>query len=112
MRGLPGRSADRGSAAMSAATGVAGPGRDGRVPWADVVMSAVAAVSWALIGMAGTAALGLHLLDADTAGSLAPMAAAVVALAVGGSVTPTGTCRCSGCPGPRRRRRSTWCRWA
>ncbi|MGA5525199.1 streptophobe family protein [Streptomyces pseudogriseolus] len=75
---------------MSAATGVAGPGRDGRVPWADVVMSAVAAVSWALIGMAGTAALGLHLLDADTAGSLAPMAAAVVALAVGGSVTPTG----------------------
>ncbi|MFZ4187325.1 streptophobe family protein [Streptomyces pseudogriseolus] len=75
---------------MSAATGVAGPGRDGRVPWADVLMSAVAAVSWALIGMAGTAALGLHLLDADTAGSLAPMAAAVVALAVGGSVTPTG----------------------
>ncbi|MEV5236613.1 streptophobe family protein [Streptomyces pseudogriseolus] len=53
-------------------------------------MSAVATVSWALIGMAGTAALGLHLLDADTAGSLAPMAAAVVALAVGGSVTPTG----------------------
>lgn len=75
---------------MSAATGVAGPGRDGRVPWADVVMSAVAAVSWALIGMAGTAALGLHLLGADAAGSLAPMAAAVVALAVGGSVTPTG----------------------
>ncbi|MDT6988025.1 streptophobe family protein [Streptomyces lusitanus] len=75
---------------MSAATGVAGPGRESRVPWADVVMSAVAAVSWALIGMAGTAALGLHLLDADSAGSLAPMAAAVVALAVGGSVTPTG----------------------
>ncbi|MET8896631.1 streptophobe family protein [Streptomyces albogriseolus] len=75
---------------MSTATGSAGPGRDAGVPWADVVMSAVAAVSWALIGMAGTAALGLHLLDADTAGSLAPMAAAVVALAVGGSVTPTG----------------------
>ncbi|MFH9179479.1 streptophobe family protein [Streptomyces albogriseolus] len=75
---------------MSTATGSAGPGRDTGVPWADVVMSAVAAVSWALIGMAGTAALGLHLLDADTAGSLAPMTAAVVALAVGGSVTPTG----------------------
>ncbi|MCP8712760.1 streptophobe family protein, partial [Streptomyces sp. AC04842] len=74
---------------MSTATG-AGPGRDSGVPWADVVMSAVAAVSWALIGMAGTAALGLHLLDADTAGALGPMAAAVVALAVGGSVTPTG----------------------
>ncbi|MEV5919626.1 streptophobe family protein [Streptomyces pseudogriseolus] len=84
---------------MSAATGVAGPGRDGRVPWADVLMSAVAAVSWALIGMAGTAALGLHLLDADTAGSLAPMAAAVVALAVGGSVTPTGDVPVFGLPG-------------
>ncbi|MGA5797259.1 streptophobe family protein [Streptomyces cellulosae] len=75
---------------MSTATGSAGPGRRTGVPWADVVMSAVAAVSWALIGMAGTAALGLHLLDADTAGALGPMAAAVVALAVGGAVTPTG----------------------
>ncbi|MCT7354764.1 streptophobe family protein, partial [Streptomyces sp. 15-116A] len=53
-------------------------------------MSAVAAVSWALIGMAGTAALGLHLLGADSAGSLGTMTAAVVALAVGGSVTPSG----------------------
>ncbi|WP_037953964.1 streptophobe family protein [Streptomyces sp. UNC401CLCol] len=75
---------------MSTATGSAGPGRRTGLPWADVVMSAVAAVSWALIGMAGTAALGLRLLDADTAGALGPMAAAVVALAVGGSVTPTG----------------------
>ncbi|WP_458078211.1 streptophobe family protein [Streptomyces sp. EMB26] len=75
---------------MSTATGSAGPGRATPVPWADVVMSAVAAVSWALIGMAGTAAVGLRLLDADTAGSSGPMAAAVVALAVGGSVTPTG----------------------
>ncbi|RMI87611.1 hypothetical protein BIU87_32985 [Streptomyces sp. ZS0098] len=75
---------------MSTATGSAGPGRATAVPWADVVMSAVAAVSWALIGMAGTAAVGLRLLDADTAGSSGPMAAAVVALAVGGSVTPTG----------------------
>ncbi|WAX80759.1 streptophobe family protein [Streptomyces sp. KMM 9044] len=53
-------------------------------------MSAIAAVSWALIGMAGTAALGLRLLDADSAGSLGPMTAAVVALAAGGSVTPSG----------------------
>ncbi|MFI9549616.1 streptophobe family protein [Streptomyces sp. NPDC052016] len=60
------------------------------VPWADVVLSAIAAVSWALIGMAGTAALGLHLLGADAAGSLGPMTAAVVALAAGGSVTPSG----------------------
>ncbi|TWD26847.1 hypothetical protein FB570_10219 [Streptomyces sp. T12] len=74
---------------MSAVRGPAA-GRVTGLPWADVVMSAVAAVSWALIGMAGTAALGLRLLDADAAGSLAPMTAAVVALAAGGSVTPSG----------------------
>ncbi|MEV5440348.1 streptophobe family protein [Streptomyces sp. NPDC052682] len=65
-----------------------GAGR-ARVPWGDVVLCAVAAVSWALIGMAGTAALGLHLLQADAAGSLGPMTAAVVALGAGGSVTPS-----------------------
>ncbi|WP_328870385.1 streptophobe family protein [Streptomyces sp. NBC_00287] len=61
-----------------------------KVPWVDVLLSAVAAVSWALIGMAGTAALGLHLLEADAAGSLGPMTAAAVALGAGGSVTPSG----------------------
>ncbi|MFF3851444.1 streptophobe family protein [Streptomyces sp. NPDC002328] len=60
------------------------------MPWLDVLVCAIAAVSWALIGMAGTAALGLHLLGADTAGSLGPMTAAVVALGAGGSVTPSG----------------------
>ncbi|GAB2776132.1 streptophobe family protein [Streptomyces chlorus] len=75
---------------MSAATGVGTTGHGTRVPWVDVVMSAVAGVSWALIGMAGTAAIGLRLLDADSAGSLGPMTAAVVALAAGGSVTPSG----------------------
>ncbi|WP_179201427.1 streptophobe family protein, partial [Streptomyces scabiei] len=60
------------------------------VPWGDVTFSAIAAVSWALIGMAGTAALGLHLLEADSAGELGPMTAAVVALGTGGSVTPSG----------------------
>ncbi|MFD5266124.1 streptophobe family protein [Streptomyces sp. NPDC058335] len=63
---------------------------DQGVPWLDVLLSAIAAVSWALIGMAGTAALGLHLLGADSAGSLGPMTAAVVALGAGGSVTPSG----------------------
>ncbi len=53
-------------------------------------MSAIAAVSWALIGMGGTAALGLHLLRADSAGSLGPMTAAVVVLGAGGSVSPSG----------------------
>jgi hypothetical protein len=64
------------------------PGRP--VPWGGVLLSAVAAVSWAYLGMVGTAALGLHLLGADTAGSLGPMTAAVVAMAVGGKVVPSG----------------------
>ncbi|MGW2937783.1 streptophobe family protein [Streptomyces sp. NPDC001156] len=68
--------------------GTAGEGR--RLPWTDVLLSAIASVSWALIGMAGTAALGLHLLQADAAGSLGPMTAAVVALGANGSVTPSG----------------------
>lgn len=75
---------------MGTATGTGAAGAGTRVPWVDVLMSAVAAVSWSLIGMAGTAALGLHLLDADAAGSLGPMTAAVVALGAGGSVTPSG----------------------
>ncbi|MEU7720937.1 streptophobe family protein [Streptomyces tibetensis] len=75
---------------MSAAAGAGTAKGHGRVPWGDVLMSAVAAVSWALIGMAGTAALGLRLLQADSAGSLGPMTAAVVALGAGGSVTPSG----------------------
>ncbi|MFJ2773007.1 streptophobe family protein [Streptomyces sp. NPDC087300] len=60
------------------------------VRWGDVLLSAIAAVSWALVGMAGTAALGLHLLGADEVGSLGPMTAATVALGAGGSVTPSG----------------------
>lgn len=79
-----------GGSAMSSATSVGTAHHDTRVPWTDVLLSAIAAVSWALIGMAGTAALGLHLLGADATGSLGPMTAAVVALGAGGSVTPTG----------------------
>ncbi|MFI2199184.1 streptophobe family protein [Streptomyces sp. NPDC020192] len=75
---------------MSSATRAGTARRTGKVPWVDAMLSAVAAVSWALIGMAGTAALGLHLLQADTAGSLGPMTAAVVALGAGGSVSPSG----------------------
>ncbi|MFD4870235.1 streptophobe family protein [Streptomyces sp. NPDC058412] len=62
-----------------------------RIRWGDVLVSAVAAVGWSLIVMAGVAALGLHLLGADAAGgSLGAMTAAVVVLAVGGTVTPSG----------------------
>ncbi|WP_043685067.1 streptophobe family protein [Streptomyces xylophagus] len=75
---------------MNSATSVRTANYDTRVPWGDALLSAIAAVSWALIGMAGTAALGLHLLGADATGSLGPMTAAVVALGAGGSVTPTG----------------------
>ncbi|MEV6052448.1 streptophobe family protein [Streptomyces sp. NPDC052107] len=75
---------------MRSATNAETAPRATTVPWTDVLLSAIATVSWALIGMAGTAALGLHLLRADTAGSLGPMTAAVVALGAGGSVTPSG----------------------
>ncbi|MEU6773054.1 streptophobe family protein [Streptomyces sp. NPDC046759] len=75
---------------MRSATSAEATRRATTVPWKDVALSAVAAVSWALIGMAGTAALGLHLLRADAAGSSGPMTAAVVALGAGGSVTPSG----------------------
>ncbi|MEV5960060.1 streptophobe family protein, partial [Streptomyces sp. NPDC051987] len=76
--------------AGASGTGVEHARHGTRLPWADVLLSAIAAVSWALMGMAGTAALGLHLLRADAAGSLGPMTAAVVALGAGGSVTPDG----------------------
>ncbi|KOG42784.1 streptophobe family protein, partial [Streptomyces resistomycificus] len=75
---------------MSASMSVDTTKPGSRLPWGDIVLSAIACVSWALIGMAGTAALGLHLLEADSAGSLGPMTAAVVALGAGGSVTPSG----------------------
>ncbi|MYY87235.1 hypothetical protein GT044_39370, partial [Streptomyces sp. SID335] len=60
------------------------------VRWGDVLLSAIAAVSWALVGMAGTAALALHLLGADAVAALGPLTAATVALGAGGSVTPSG----------------------
>jgi hypothetical protein len=44
-------------------------GGTGPIPWGDVVLAAIASVSWAMAGMAGTAALGLHLLGADSTGS-------------------------------------------
>ena len=71
--------------------GLGGTGMTGRsTPWARVLLAAVASVSWAFLGMAGVAALGLHLLGADAAGSLGPMTAAAVEMAVGGKVRPTG----------------------
>ncbi|MFF4228572.1 streptophobe family protein [Streptomyces sp. NPDC001820] len=78
-------------------------GSGDKVPWGDVVLASVAAVSWAVVAMAGAAALGLHLLGADSAGSLGPMTAAAVVLAVGGSVTPTGDVSVFGLEGAQAR---------
>ncbi|MEU9143055.1 streptophobe family protein [Streptomyces sp. NPDC048349] len=62
-----------------------------RIRWGDVLMSGIAAAGWSLLAMSVTAALGLHLLGADAAGgSLGAMTAAVVVLAVGGTVLPSG----------------------
>ncbi|MEU4211914.1 streptophobe family protein [Streptomyces sp. NPDC026206] len=75
-------------------------GSSRRAAWgADLLLTAIAAVSWSFLTMAGVAALGLHLLGADVAGSLGPMTAAVVVLAVGGSVTPSGSVEAFGLTG-------------
>ncbi|HEY3482936.1 MAG TPA: streptophobe family protein, partial [Streptomyces sp.] len=66
-----------------------------------MLLAAVSAVSWAFLAMAGIAALGLHLLGADAAGSLGTMTAAVVTMAVGGKVRPTGDVGAFGISGPQ-----------
>ncbi|MEV7523697.1 streptophobe family protein [Streptomyces sp. NPDC091371] len=72
-----------------------------RVRWGDVLLSGLAAVGWSLAVMAGVAGLGLHLLGADAlGGSLGAMTAAVVVLAVGGTVTPSGDMSVFGVDGP------------
>jgi hypothetical protein len=64
--------------------------RNSRIHWGDLLLASISAVSWAFLAMAGTAALGLHLIGADGAGSLGPMTAAAMVLAVGGRITPSG----------------------
>ncbi|MFH8370692.1 streptophobe family protein [Streptomyces sp. NPDC018031] len=71
----------------------------GRVRPGEVLISALAAVSWAFLAMVGLGALGLHLMGADRAGSLGPMTAAAVVLAVGGSVKPSGDVKIFGLEG-------------
>ncbi|MEO3977010.1 streptophobe family protein [Streptomyces sp. CAU 1734] len=73
------------------------------VPWLDALLTAVAAVSWAVVGMGGAAALGLRLLGADAAGAGGAMTAAVVVLAVNGSVTPSGDVTAFGLDGAEAR---------
>ncbi|MFF8815580.1 streptophobe family protein [Streptomyces pactum] len=71
----------------------------GRGRTGEVLLSALAAVGWAFLAMVGVGALGLHLMEADRAGSLGPMTAAAVVLAVGGSVEPSGDVRVFGLEG-------------
>lgn len=76
-------------------------GGGGGIRWGDVILASIAAVSWALVGMTGVAALGLHLLAADTGDTADTThwlrgAVAVVVLGVGGSVTPWGEVSVSG----------------
>ncbi|WP_405761757.1 streptophobe family protein [Streptomyces sp. NBC_00045] len=80
-----------------------------RIRWGDVLVSAIAAAGWAFVAMAGVAALGLRLLGADGwgyprtesgGGSLVAMTAAVVVLAIGGAVTPSGDVTVLGTTGP------------
>ncbi|MFJ3201113.1 streptophobe family protein [Streptomyces sp. NPDC086989] len=65
-----------------------------------MLLPALAATGWAFVTMAGVAALGLHLLGADARGSLGAMTAAVVVLAAGGTVTPSGDVPVPGITGP------------
>ncbi|MEU9403388.1 streptophobe family protein [Streptomyces sp. NPDC048242] len=69
--------------------GSSGSLRGRSLPWGDALLSAVAGVGWAFVGMGVAAALGLHLVGADSRGALGALTAAVVALAVGGSVSPS-----------------------
>ncbi|WP_434588336.1 streptophobe family protein [Streptomyces sp. A5-4] len=75
----------------------------GRVRWGDALSASIASVSWALVGMAGVAALGLHLLGADSTASLGPMTAAMVVLGAGGSVSPSGDVEAFGLEGAEAR---------
>jgi hypothetical protein len=70
--------------------GTAGSGgglRDGAL---YAAVSGAVAVSWAFAAMAAVAALGIHLLGLDTYASLDALTAALVAMAVGGRISPSG----------------------
>ena len=69
------------------------PARSGGRPRRGLLTGAVLAAvtaSWAFAAMGAVAALGAHLLGLDHYVALGPATAALVALAVGGTVTPSG----------------------
>lgn len=73
----------------AAASGVSAR-RATAVPRKDVALSAIAAVSWALTGMAGTAALGLRLPSATTAGDVSAFSLKGADLHTTVEITPLG----------------------
>jgi hypothetical protein len=69
------------------------PARGGSQPRESLVLSVVSAAvaaSWAFAAMGAVAALGAHLLGLDAYASLPAITAALVALATGGTVSPSG----------------------
>ncbi|MGK5628085.1 streptophobe family protein [Streptomyces sp. URMC 123] len=82
---------------------VMGTSRSRSIRPGELLLSSIAAVSWAFLGMVGIAALGLHLLGADVITSLGPMTAATVVLAVGGRVHPSGDVEIFGLEGAEAR---------
>ncbi|MEY9871106.1 hypothetical protein ABH931_000571 [Streptacidiphilus sp. MAP12-33] len=66
-----------------------GGGRAGGTLLRGLVSAAMSA-SWAFVAMAAVGALGVHLLGLDTHAKLGPVTAALVAMAVGGRISPTG----------------------
>ncbi|WP_152626830.1 streptophobe family protein [Streptacidiphilus carbonis] len=72
---------------VAGAAGSVGGLRDGALYGA---VSGAVAVSWAFAAMAAVAALGIHLLGLDTYASLGALVAALVSMAVGGRISPSG----------------------
>lgn len=72
-----------------AAAGRSGGGglRDGAVYG---MVSAAVAASWAFVAMGAVTALGIHLLGIDAFAKLGSLTAAMVAMAVGGQISPSG----------------------
>jgi hypothetical protein len=85
--GHQGAAADGAGAGGTAGSGAARRLRDGAVYG---LVSAAVAASWAFVAMAAVTALGIHLLGLDHYASLDSLTAAMVAMAVGGRISPSG----------------------
>ncbi|MFC1419695.1 streptophobe family protein [Streptacidiphilus cavernicola] len=75
-------------ASATSAGGLRGGGLRGGAVYG--LVSAAVAASWAFVAMGAVTALGIHLLGLDHYASIGPMTAAMVAMAVGGRISPSG----------------------